>query len=113
MKIRCKQRNSIVEGDGRGTFIRCECGKCAVDETPFYWRIIGNYEDFEEIKDDVKTNTPPKSGKSDDVFKDVCKTNAHLHVKLMKIESLIKVCNETCEELNKLLCEINEILEEK
>ena len=37
MKIKCKHCNTIVEGDGRGTFIRCECGKCAVDETPFYW----------------------------------------------------------------------------
>lgn len=113
MKIRCKHCDTIVEGDGRGTFIRCKCGKCAIDETPFYWRIVGNYEDFEEVKDDVKSNTPPKSGKSDDVFKDVCKANAKLYARLMKIESLISVCNEKCNELNLLLYEINEILEEE
>lgn len=113
MKIRCKHCDTIVEGDGRGTFIRCKCGKCAVDETPFYWRIIGDFDDFEEVKDDVKSNTPPKKGKSNDVLKDVCKSNVKLHTKLLKVESLVNVCKEKCEELDKLLYEIDKIFEEE
>ena len=50
MKIRCKLCNTIIEGDKKGRMIWCKCGKCAIDETPYYYRIIGNAEDFEEIK---------------------------------------------------------------
>lgn len=49
MKIRCKQCNSIIEGDKKGTYIECKCGKVAIDETLYFVRIIGNYEDIEEI----------------------------------------------------------------
>jgi hypothetical protein len=52
MKIRCKLCNTIIEGDKKGNLITCKCGKCAIDETPYYYRIIGNYEDFEELKSD-------------------------------------------------------------
>lgn len=51
MKIKCKHCKEIIEGDGKGTYIQCKCGKCAIDETKYYWRIIGNIEDFEEIKE--------------------------------------------------------------
>lgn len=51
MKIKCVHCNTIIEGDNRGTYIECKCGKCAIDETPYYVRIIGNSEDFEEIKE--------------------------------------------------------------
>lgn len=54
MKIRCKKCNTIIEGDGKGTYIRCRCGACAVDETKYYWRIIANSEDFEEILKETK-----------------------------------------------------------
>ena len=40
MKIRCKLCNTIVEGDKKGTMIWCKCGKCAIDETPYYVRLI-------------------------------------------------------------------------
>lgn len=50
MKIRCKLCNTIVEGDKKGHMILCKCGKCAIDETPYYYRTIGNFEDYEEIK---------------------------------------------------------------
>lgn len=59
MRIRCKHCNTIIEGDGKGTYITCKCKKCAIDETKYYWRIIGNIEDFEEIKDEyinIKNN---------------------------------------------------------
>jgi len=51
MKIRCKHCGDVIEGDKRGTYIQCKCGKCAVDETEYYWRIIANREDFEEVKE--------------------------------------------------------------
>ena len=54
MKLRCKKCNDIIEGDKRGTYISCKCGAIAVDETEYYWRIIGNQEDFEEVIEDDK-----------------------------------------------------------
>lgn len=52
MKIKCTNCNDIIEGDKKGTYIQCKCGKCAVDETEYYCRIIANREDFEEVKEE-------------------------------------------------------------
>jgi len=49
-KIKCNNCGDILEGDKRGTYIQCSCGKCAIDETPYYYRIIGNFEDFEVLE---------------------------------------------------------------
>jgi len=49
-KIKCNHCGDILEGDKKGTYIQCSCGKCAIDETPYYWRIIGNFEDFEVLE---------------------------------------------------------------
>ena len=54
MKIKCKKCNDIIEGDKRGTYIECKCKAIAIDETEYYWRIIGNEEDFEEIIENDK-----------------------------------------------------------
>ena len=51
MKIRCRLCRDIIEGDKKGHLIWCKCEKVAIDETPYYYRIIGNIGDFEEIKD--------------------------------------------------------------
>ena len=56
MKIRCKNCDTIIEGDGKGTYILCKCKACAIDETRYYWRIIANKENFEVIKDDKEGN---------------------------------------------------------
>ena len=56
-KIKCNYCGDILEGDKKGTYIQCSCGKCAIDETPYYWRIIGNFEDFEVLE--------PKEAKED------------------------------------------------
>ncbi len=50
MKLRCKKCGDIIEGDKRGTFIECKCRSIAIDETKWYTRLIGNTEDYEEIK---------------------------------------------------------------
>lgn len=52
MKIKCINCNDIIEGDKKGTYIQCKCGKCAIDETEYYCRIIANREDFEEVKEE-------------------------------------------------------------
>lgn len=49
-KIKCNLCGDILEGDKRGTYIQCSCGKCAIDETPYYYRIIGNLGDFEVLE---------------------------------------------------------------
>lgn len=54
MKLKCKKCNDIIEGDKKGTYISCKCGAVAVDETEYYYRVIGNWEDFEEILDDIE-----------------------------------------------------------
>lgn len=52
MKIKCKLCGDIIEGDKKGTFISCKCGNCAIDETKYYYRIIGNPKDIEEVTDE-------------------------------------------------------------
>lgn len=52
MKIKCKLCNTIIEGDKKGTMIYCKCGKCAIDETPYYARLIGNVEDYIQMEED-------------------------------------------------------------
>lgn len=49
-KIKCNRCGDILEGDKRGTYIQCSCGKCAIDETPYYYQIIGNLGDFEVLE---------------------------------------------------------------
>ena len=51
MQVKCKKCGNIIQGDKKGTLIYCNCKSVAVDETPYYYRIIGNSEDFEEIND--------------------------------------------------------------
>ena len=60
MKIKCKKRGEVIEGDKKGTYITCKCGKIAIDETKYYYRIIGNREDFEEVKEE-KSNEKDNS----------------------------------------------------
>ena len=52
MKIRCKLCGDIIEGDKKGTFITCKCTAVAIDETPYYCRLIGNFEDYEKIEEE-------------------------------------------------------------
>ena len=54
MKIKCNKCGDIIEGDKKGTYITCKCKAIAIDETPYFWRIIGNREDFEEIIEEDK-----------------------------------------------------------
>lgn len=52
MKLKCKNCNTIIEGDKKGTYITCKCGKIAIDETLYYYRVIGEPKYVEEVKED-------------------------------------------------------------
>ena len=52
MKIKCRKCGDIIEGDKKGTYIMCKCKAIAIDETPYYWRVIGKAEDIEEVKEE-------------------------------------------------------------
>lgn len=51
MKIRCRICDDVIEGDKKGTFINCKCGRIAIDETEYYVRIIGDMADMSIIED--------------------------------------------------------------
>lgn len=51
MKIRCRICGDVIEGDKKGTFINCKCGRIAIDETEYYVRIIGDMADMSIIED--------------------------------------------------------------
>lgn len=48
--IKCNHCGDIIKGDKKGTYIECSCGKCAIDETPYYVRIFGDFDDYEAIE---------------------------------------------------------------
>lgn len=52
MKLRCNSCGDEIEGDKKGTYIECSCGKTAIDETPDYIRVIGNEGDYEEVEEE-------------------------------------------------------------
>lgn len=51
MKLVCKKCNDIIEGDKKGTLIRCKCKAIGIDENKYLCRIIGNSDDMVEIKE--------------------------------------------------------------
>lgn len=59
VKIKCNNCGEIIEGDKKGTYIECSCGKCAIDETPYYYRVIGNFEDYETLEP-LELSKPPE-----------------------------------------------------
>lgn len=51
-KIKCKLCNTIVDGKELGCLIFCKCKKCAIDETKYYCRIIGDTKNWEKIEEE-------------------------------------------------------------
>lgn len=43
-KVKCLKCDSIIESNGKGSFVECKCGKCYVDETSNYLRIGGDFD---------------------------------------------------------------------
>ena len=53
-KVKCKHCGDIIESKYDGDWVKCSCGKIYVDETKYYCRIGGNFEDWEIVKEDNK-----------------------------------------------------------
>ena len=71
-KIKCNHCGDILTG----AYIQCSCGKCAIDETPYYFRIIGNFEDYEvlepkETKEEFENDIRKSESKEDGEGKEV------------------------------------------
>lgn len=48
--IKCKKCGDIVDGGYKGRLVWCSCESCAIDETEYYARIMGDREDYEIIR---------------------------------------------------------------
>lgn len=48
-KIRCKKCGDVIESKNRHDFVRCSCGKVAVDGGHVYLRRLGNPNDWEDL----------------------------------------------------------------
>jgi len=51
-KIRCLKCGDIIESDGRGKWVQCRCKSCYIDETPYYCRVGGDFDQIEVLVDD-------------------------------------------------------------
>lgn len=49
-KFICVLCKDIVYSKYYGQFVRCKCGKVAVDEGVYSCRILGNKEDYSEVE---------------------------------------------------------------
>ena len=50
MKIKCKKCGDIIEGDKKGSYIVCKCNAIGIDETKYYVRVNGDFEDYEILE---------------------------------------------------------------
>ena len=62
-KLKCKKCGDIIEGDRLGHLISCSCESCTIDETPYYYRVLGNSKDILIYND--------KSNKFEDLSKSI------------------------------------------
>ena len=86
-KIKCKHCGETIEGDKKGTFIICKCRKCAIDETEYDCRLIGNIGDYELIEEENE------------------ELKAQLHEASLTIQEMTEQdmwCPENCDKLIKL-----------
>jgi len=51
MKLKCKLCGDIIEGDKKGHLIYCKCKAISIDETPYYVRVNGNPDNYEQVKE--------------------------------------------------------------
>ena len=52
-KIHCLKCDDYIEGDLLGNPISCKCKACFIDQTPYYYRINGDFNKI-EIEDNNK-----------------------------------------------------------
>ena len=46
-KIKCLKCGDIIESDGHGKWVNCSCNSCYIDETDYYCRVGGNFDEYE------------------------------------------------------------------
>lgn len=80
-KIKCKICGDIIEGDRKGHLISCSCNSTAIDETQYYYRVLGNPEDIMifDIKKNEFIDLNSKSNEPD-LPKRIDKTNYYLNI---------------------------------
>ena len=49
-QIKCFKCGDIIKSDGYGKFAQCSCGSCYIDETKYYCRVGGDFEDYAVLK---------------------------------------------------------------
>lgn len=50
--IECQKCGSCIALNTNGVYTPCACGAIAVDGTEHYVRVIGNSEDWKQVKED-------------------------------------------------------------
>ena len=48
-KVRCKRCGDVIESKWLHNYVRCSCGRVAVDGGNDYLRVCGNFEDWEHV----------------------------------------------------------------
>jgi len=51
-KYKCLLCGDVIYSHTEGEYVRCTCGACAIDQTQYYTRLIGNIHDMELVKDE-------------------------------------------------------------
>lgn len=55
-RLKCVKCEDIIESKYRHDFVSCTCGAVAIDGGSDYVRILGNYEDFEQLTEKEEVN---------------------------------------------------------
>jgi len=53
-EVECRKCGDRIKSSYPGEFVTCKCGAIAVDQTEYYTRYIGEYEDFMKVFDESK-----------------------------------------------------------
>ena len=51
-KYKCLLCDDVIYSRSEGEYTTCECGACAIDQTRYYTRLIGNIHEMELVKDE-------------------------------------------------------------
>ena len=51
-QIKCFKCGDVIQSDGYGKYVQCSCGSCYIDETKYYCRVGGDFENYAVLKDD-------------------------------------------------------------
>lgn len=52
--VRCKKCGDIIESKSRHDFQMCSCKSCYVDGGSTYFRVGGNFEDIEILREEIE-----------------------------------------------------------